>query len=125
MKNLDTSAFPSVYSDVGLDTASNPQIARNAKTGPNGVVARGLTAASPFAKAGCRIWRSEENGAWYIYDEARNRHHSLDRSYTSKSTVPQDDDPIPPDAFGRPRTDGRIAYGPLNTEPAATQITVR
>ena len=125
MKNLDTSAFPSVYSDVGLDTASNPQIARSAKTGPNGVVARGLTAGSPFAKAGCRIWRSEENGAWYIFDEARNRYHSLDRSYTSSSKVPQDDDPIPPDAFGRPRTNGRIAYGPLNTEPAATQITVR
>ena len=124
MKNLDTSAFSSVYSDVGLDTSTNPLLSARAKTGPNGAVARGLSAASPFAKAGCRTWFSEEKMTYYIYDAALKRYHSLDRSYTSASNVPQDDDPIPPDAFGRPRTNGRIAYGPLNTATAGTQIIV-
>ena len=125
MKNLDTNAFTSVYSDVGLDTSTNPLLSARAKTGPNGAVARGLSAASPFAKAGCRTWFSEEKMTYYIYDAARKRYHSLDRNYTYASNVPQDDDPIPPDAFGRPRTEGRIAYGPLNTAPAGTTLTLR
>ena len=76
-------------------------------------------------EAGCRIWYSDANKAYYIYNAAKKRYHSLDRSYTSSSNVPQADDPIPPDAFGRPRTEGRIAYGPLNTAHAGTQVIVQ
>ena len=123
MKNFDTNAFASVYSNVGLDTNANPRVALRAKDGPNGAVARGLLAGSPFAKAGCRIWHKNAN--WYIYDAARKRYHSLDRSYSSASNVPQADDPVPPDAFGRPRKIGHIAYGPLNAASPATTLTLR
>ena len=125
MKNFDTNAFVSVYTNVGLDTNANPRVALHTKDGPNGAVARGLLAGSPFAKAGCRIWYSEANGDWYIYNAEKKRYHSLNRQYTYASTVPKDDDPVPPDAFGRPRKVGHIAYGPLNASSSATTLSLR
>ena len=123
--NCDTNAFVSVYTNVGLDTNANPRVALHTKDGPNGAVARGLLAGSPFAKAGCRIWYSEANGDWYIYNAEKKRYHSLNRQYTYASTVPKDDDPVPPDAFGRPRKVGHIAYGPLNASSSATTLSLR
>ena len=33
--------------------------------------------------------------------------------------------PLVPDAFGAPRTDGKIAYGPLNAPTAGLMLLVR
>ena len=114
--------------------AASPAFARATKTRADGLFARGLSARSPFAKSGFAVAVSAEG--WIYYYNPDNYDRTTWKPWVSigpgttyteaqGTAAGLSFDNLLPDAFGRPRTNGRIAYGPLSTEPAGTQITVQ
>ena len=111
------------------DIASNPGPITVTKKGPGVRLARGIMASSPYARAG-RLVKVSPSGGIYYYDDVANPgspwRNCTDRSKFS-SSVPglSEDAPPPADAFGAPRREGRIAYGPLNIAEGGTMLMIR
>ena len=95
----------------------------------DGVLARGIYADSPFAKAGRPVWRAP-NGSFYIHDTVANpakpwRLLTAKANYSATVTGLALDSPVEPDAFGRARNAAKVAYGPLNVPAPVTVLSVR
>ena len=129
ISRLDVSKFATGDNGCLYDLSSDPGPLSCTRQGPGGRLARGVAASSPYARAG-RPVKVTPNGAIYYYDDETSpsspwrgaRYRS-----TFKAEVPglPADAPLAADAFGAPRVEGRIAYGPLNVVPGGTMLMIR
>ena len=112
-----------------IDPQVGPELAAAATTG---VQQRRLAPASPMRKKGRPVWRGSD-GYYYIYDSV-GRATTPWRRVDDKGTCLNDEqaaavglslaaDPIA-DALGAPRVEGKIALGPLNTDPLGLMLLV-
>ena len=110
-------------------TAADARLAAHPQPVADGVFAQGISAASPFARAGRPVWLAND-GYLYLHDPVGKpttpwrRIVNKGSFYATVSGLALDSAPVP-DAQDVPRLAGRIAYGPLNAPQASTLLLVR
>ena len=136
LANCAISGFAPETIDTGddgclYDVTAIPGPVSFTKKGPAGELARGIAPSSPYARAGRLVVDAPDGVLYYRDDLANPSKPWRSCSYRThfKVTVPGFDaetEPTPPaDAFGAPRVEGRIAYGPLNVAPGGTIMLLR
>ena len=133
IRNYDGTIFGeklTVFGD-GVWTA-DPALRQASAKGPNGVLARELTADSPYLRAGFeKVWFYEDR--LYAYDKTLTGHAYKwwlalsEKESKQVQTVEglSTSDPLAPDAWGRPRRRKHVALGALNAPSRGMLLLVR
>ena len=129
ISGLDEEALPRGPEDYRYQVSSAPGLISPTKFGPDGRRSRGISASSPYARAGRPVWQDSTKKC-YIYDTQANPDRPwrdvLDKTSCLKSVGGLTlEVPLIPDAFGAPRVAGKIAYGPLNAASSGTVLFLR
>ena len=131
ISGIDTNQFAVEPNGFCFHVTSDPASFGRTKTGPDGaLLARGISASSPYARAGRPVWRDSDDH-FYIYDGTAKETWKTWRQLSNKNWASDKvtgltlESPPIPDAFGAPRTTGKIAYGPINMVPGGTVLMLR
>ena len=129
ISKLDVASLATGNNGYLYDVSDNPGPVSITRSGPAGLPARGIAAFSPYVRAGRPVWLTAK-GNLYFYDERANpakpwRRISQKNNYSDTVADLTLESPLVPDAFGAPRTIGRVAYGPLNAPTSGTFLLLR
>ena len=129
ISGLDVSALEPGKNGYLLDVTSEAGAVSTTRSGPDGQLARGVSTASPYVRAGRPVWLYGKDQI-YFYDDVSHPDKPI-RSLTNKSNYGKTpmgislETPLAPDAFGAPRVIGKVAYGPLNALSGGTILMLR
>ena len=132
ISGVDTNAFAVDPYGYCYDVVPNPGPVGRTKRGPGGLLARGISGSSPFARKALPVWQVD-NRKFYTYNESlaqqgKNAWRNLNNKESAPSSsvpgITLETPPIP-DAFGAPRVLGKIAYGPLNVSLSGMFLMLR
>ena len=133
ISKIDTSTYGGRVDTI---TDDDPKLRDEVLVGENGAFALGVDVNSPVRKKGFALYSSDSDPVvYYIHvphksGNADKTWHNLpgNGSYSDAEALQKGistASPLVPDAFGAPRTDGKIAYGPLNAPNAGLMLLLR
>lgn len=133
IRNYDETIFGEKLTVFGGGVwTANPALRPASTEGPNGVLARELSAASPYLRTGFEnVWFY--NDRLYAYDRTLTGHaykwwlalSEKDGKQVQTVDGLSTSDPLAPDAWGRSRRRRRVALGVLNAPPLGMILLVR